>query len=229
VYDENTNWRELLAHPPYKGLKKDLDIQSALGELAEALRGTPMATALGNAALEVIERGIPSEMESVRAAGWELALNAFERILTVLENPTRTLSKAWVVLLYTAMFNMDRTDDRLLRAFDQDVRRSTDPAELFELGAHFIPEWLWTELVSLRPPPESRMYYWLLVMPELKQGQLLTAISKLSEQHVKSLVAQVRALPRQSKLQLIRVLQKHPVFAPYVADFPEQVRIKPEE
>lgn len=105
VYDQATNWRDLLAQPSYNGLEKDLDIQSAFGALAQALRGTPLATALGDAALDVIEHGSLREMEAVRAAGWELAPNAFDRLIALVERTPRNLPGAWIAQLYAALLS----------------------------------------------------------------------------------------------------------------------------
>lgn len=134
VYDATTDWRDLIAHPSYKGLEKDLDIQSTLGALAEALRGTPMAIAFGDAALEVIERGDLRNMDTVRAAGWERAPRAFERILAVIERTPRVLPESWIVQLYAALLSLREGDARVLRALEMDAGQSASP-ELLELAS----------------------------------------------------------------------------------------------
>jgi hypothetical protein len=83
IYDRSTDWRSFVAHTPYQGLEKRLDIQSALGALAEALQGTPMEIGLADAALEIIEHGAEDKMKRVESAGWAKAPNSFERMLAL--------------------------------------------------------------------------------------------------------------------------------------------------
>lgn len=212
VYDETTDWRDLVAHPSYKGLEKDLDIQSALGALAEALRGTPMAIALGDAALEVIEHGDPRMMDTVRAAGWEHAPRAFDRILAVIERTPRTLPDAWIVQLYAALLSLDSDDPRVLHALEVDIRRSAAAPELLELAAKRAPDWFVRNIVALQPPPTSRLSYWLALLPEQYRAQFLTSVSELGEEYSRSLVKQVLAGPGQGRA-LVAYLQTHPAFA----------------
>lgn len=76
VFDERTDWRDVVRHPYlflYRPFERDLDAASALGALAEALRGTPLEVALGDAALEVIEQGDEIAMEAVFSTAWEKA------------------------------------------------------------------------------------------------------------------------------------------------------------
>lgn len=104
VYDEKTDWRaflkDALSGSVYEGLDIDRhfgqSLPDALGELAEALRGTPMEIGLADAALEIIEGGNEEEMEIVRSAGWAKAPNAFERILSLVLSPRRRLSNVWL-------------------------------------------------------------------------------------------------------------------------------------
>jgi hypothetical protein len=193
-------------------LEKDLDIQSALGALAEALRGTPMATALGDAALEVIERGNPREMDAVRAAGWELAPNALDRIVAVIERTPRTLPDAWIVQLYAAALSLDRADARVLQRLEADARRTGSSPELLELAAKYAPEWFVENIVTLQPPVNSRLSYWMSLLPENYRLPFLSAVMQLGEEYARSLVKQVLAGADKGRA-LLPFLHAHPAFA----------------
>lgn len=232
TYDETTDWRSLIEHPSY-GLERDLDLQSAFGALAEALRGTPMATGLADAALEVIERGTDEAvMDGVAAAGWEDAPGAFDRILGVLARRPRKLPEKWVERLYGALFRLDPAEPRLLASFAADVVRGGGH-RMLEHAARYNAEWLATQLSALCPPLDCDMARWLFVagvptagaararptlQPEAARARLLDAIAQLGEPYVNALVQQVRELARkhtnsQAHLVTEKALKRHPVFA----------------
>jgi hypothetical protein len=175
-----------------------------------------MAIGLADAALEVIERGDELEMKTIRAAGWELAPNAFDRILKIVERSPRTLSKPWLVELYGALLEMQPTDARVLAAFSVDAHSTGAPPALLELAAQYNPKWLAEQLSSLTPPVDSDMHLWLWSAPESSRPELLTAIARLGAAYIESLISEVRAMPPISRVPLTHALEAQPEFAHYL-------------
>lgn len=232
TFDEHTDWRALVARPYFgRGWEaRWADAASALGQLAEALRGTAMEIALADAALEKIETGTEEEMRVVESAGWEKAPKAFERILALLERRPRTLPDFWIGRLYGALFRERPKDVRMLALFGRDVREP-NRSSLLEYAARYNVDWLTETLPSVRPAPSDTMWIWLAVagmgdggVPPSKVSLLsanrvrvLGAIAKLGPTHVQSLIEQVLSLPPNSVREpLLDTLAAHPEFAGHV-------------
>lgn len=236
VYDEHTNWREFLRHVPARGLNVDrhvgLSVPDAIGELSEALRGTPMQVALADAALEVVENGPIDAMDLVESAGWEKAPNGFERMLAIVARSARRVSDLWVYRLYRAMFELAPNDHRLLATFTRDIQASkgADLRDYLVLVATYNVDWLVGLLPLLRPPAD--LLSWKLIsrpgmkgkglsadeLPTLDENRakVLTAIATLGISHIKALVEKVGSLPVDSvREQLVLALRRHPHFAAF--------------
>ena len=206
TYDEHTDWRGLVARGYFgHGWEaKWADAATAFGELAEALVGTPMAIALADAALEVIEHGDNEAMHGIESAGWGKAPNAYERILTVLRRSPRTLPNDWVARLYSELFRQHADDPKMLAEFTRDAA-APGGHELLVYAARYNPEWLAEHLATLRPPTDADICRWLYVagVPEAGAGasrapsheessraRLVEAIVRLGGAYVSSLLSQ---------------------------------------
>jgi hypothetical protein len=88
-YGTATDWSTLLRRaagdrsgPSW--LRGDLDVASALADLAERFRGTPVERSIAEAALEIIEHGTSEQRAAVWQLPWELAPEAPERLLRLI-------------------------------------------------------------------------------------------------------------------------------------------------
>jgi hypothetical protein len=234
TFTDDTDWRGLVRHP-YGFLRgpfeRDLDAASALGALAEALRGTSMESQLADAALEVIEQGSEPTMDSMVAAGWENAPNALERMLALVAATPRTVSDVWLSRIYGALLRRAPTDPRVLDHLERDAR-DQNGRRFLEAAARYNPGWLAETLASLRPSPTADFASWLFVTGAPEAGtnattnvdresarrRLLDAIANLGEPYQAALIAQLNEIahrsPGSSKHRALqRALQEHPVFS----------------
>lgn len=235
VYDEKTDWRaflrDVLAGRAYEGLNIDPhvgeSVPSALGELSEALHGTPMEIGLADAALDVIERGSEDDRLIVESAGWEKAPDGLERMLALVERTPRQLSPLWTYKLYRAMFGLRPTHSRLLASFTKDVFASLgeELADYLALAASYNLDWLVEHLPALRPPLTSDMRRWIThagkagkaerdfdpVILDNNRARLLNAIAQLGEPYADALVVQLKRPPVLD--YVMRAVQQLPQFA----------------
>jgi hypothetical protein len=206
VFNERTNWKDLVRHP-YGFLtgpgERDLDAASALGALAEALKGTQLEAGLADAALEVIEQGDARTMESVVAAGWERAPNAIDRILSLVERIPNALSDAWLSRCFGALLRLAPSDTRVLAALENKAQ-GANGYRLLEDAARYNPQWLADRLAVLRPSTAADFATWIFVagVPEAGSSAatnvdretarryLLDAVAKLGEPYRAALLAQ---------------------------------------
>jgi hypothetical protein len=74
-------------------LRQDLDLASALADLADQFRGTAAVRAIGEAALEIIEQGNRDERSAVWQLPWEHAINGVERLLRLIDHDRARLDE----------------------------------------------------------------------------------------------------------------------------------------
>jgi hypothetical protein len=118
TYGDETGWaavlREALNYrfgPSW--LRQDLDLASALADLAEQFRGTAAERAIAEASLEIIEQGDSDERAAVCQLPWERAPNAIERLLRLIDHDRARLDE---------VRGVPNVVWRLLQAFPGDPR-----------------------------------------------------------------------------------------------------------
>lgn len=95
TYDDATDFLAELRHAVSTAtgpswLRSDLPLPWALSDWAGALKGTPLESKLGDAALTVMETGTPQQAEAVTGLPFELAPQAVDRVVRILDHdPSR--------------------------------------------------------------------------------------------------------------------------------------------
>ena len=98
TYGDDTNWLAVIREAARYSLgpswlRSDIDVASALAELAEQLKGTPAERALGEAALSLIESGTAPERAVVWQLPWERGANAIQRLLRLVQTDRDRLAE----------------------------------------------------------------------------------------------------------------------------------------
>ena len=117
-YGDETDWRALIRDvaklqfgPSW--LRADLDIPSALADLADKLRGTRAEAELAEASLAAIESGTPQERLAVWQLPWERGRDAVTRLLNIVQTDLRRVDE---------VRGLPNVIWRLLQAYPDDVR-----------------------------------------------------------------------------------------------------------
>lgn len=144
VFDESTDWLTFVrtaANRPAEapGLRDDVETSVALSALASECEGTPLETAMADAALTLIEKGTPSEMDVVRRLPYEKAPDAFARLLRALENaPERFGRDGWRASAFWKLFQLRPRDNRLHAALRRQLQASPSDSQLKELADQYL-------------------------------------------------------------------------------------------
>jgi hypothetical protein len=144
VFDEKTDWLEFLrtaANRPAEatGLRDDVETSVALSALASEMAGTPLETAMADAALTLIEKGTPKEMDTVRRLPYEKAPNGFDRLLRALENTSARFGReGWRASAFWKLFQLRPTDGRLHAALKRQLQATPSDSQLQELADQYL-------------------------------------------------------------------------------------------
>jgi hypothetical protein len=144
VFDERTDWLEFLrkaANRPAEapGLRCEVETSVGLSALASEIAGTPLETAMADAALKLIEKGTPKEMDVVRRLPYEKAPNGFDRLLTALQKaPVRFAREGWLASAYWKLFQLRPRDVGLHAALRRQLQVSPSDLQLQELADQYL-------------------------------------------------------------------------------------------
>jgi hypothetical protein len=228
VFDEKTDWIRYLRSAVKRdglvpGLRDDLDLHPGLGELYEALAGTPMQAAMASAALTLLEQGTPEERKMMHAIPYEEAPGGKERLLRLLVQGRDRLTQHDVGAILYNLLEKNLGDAEVAAALQRELERPDfDSSDLY-LAARHLPDWLIKNLPSLRPPPPVDgldLMGWLVRVPKDKQQALLDSIAALGKPYVNALI-DAHLDPRDTELsrqEKSPIFEAHPVFRQALAE-----------
>jgi hypothetical protein len=228
VFDENTNWvrylREAIQYEgAVPGLRDDLELRGGLGELYEALAGTPLQAAMASAALLLFEAGTRQERDIMRALPYEEALGAKERLRRLLEHDRDRLTQSDVGGILYHLLEKNLGDPEVTAMLQRELERPDSKLTDLGLAARHLSDWFLQNLPSLRLPPETDGYEllsWLIRIPESKQLALLDRIAALGRPYVDDMVAKQLEIswPADMRKQREELFQAQPVFRQALAE-----------
>ena len=197
VFDESTDWFEFLrraarGQPSAYGLARDLDTRAALGDLYEALQGTPMQSAMASTALTLFETGIREERDLMRAIPMEEAPGAKARLLRLLEQDHDRLTTRDVTSVLHDLLEKNLGDPEVAAALQRELERPDSKVDDLGLAARHLPDWFIKNLPLLRPPPPiegGEFVCWLIRVPEDKRVAFLDSLAALGKPYVDALIA----------------------------------------
>lgn len=228
IFDERTDWIGYLRNAAsdeccVHGLREDLDLRSGLGELYEALQGTPMQRAMAAAALTLLEVGTAKEQDLMYAIPFEESPGAKRRLLNLLEQSRHRLDSSDVDTILHRLLEENLGDPEVLAMLQRELERSDSKLTDFGLAARHLPDWFIKNLPLLRPPPpvkECNLIAWLIRVPEDKREAYLDSVAALGKPYVDALIAE-HLDPRDMEWVRQRdrpVLVAHPVFRQALAE-----------
>jgi hypothetical protein len=228
VFDEDTDWvrylREAIRYDgAVPGLRDDLSLRGGLGELYEALQGTPMQAAMASATLLLFETGTRRERDIMCALPYEEAPGAKERLRRLLEQDRDRLTQSDVNGLLHGLLEKNLDDPEVKAMLQRELERPDSKLTDLGLAARHLPDWFLDHLLSLRLPPDTdgmELLAWLVRIPESKQLALLDRIASLGHSYVDDMVA--RQLEpwwtQDERKQREALFRAHPVFRQALAE-----------
>jgi hypothetical protein len=228
LFGEDMDWlrylRSAVKHDGnVRGLRDDLDLDAGLGELYEALAGTPMQAAMASAALTLVEQGTPEERKMMHGIPYEEAPEGKERLLKLLVHGRDRLNQYDVGMILYNLLEKNLGDPEVAAALRRELERPDFAPEDLYLAARHLPDWLIQNLPLLRPPPPvdgSGFMCWMVRVPEDKQQALLDSIAALGRPYVDAMIAD-HLNPRateETRREEEAFLCAHPVFRQALAE-----------
>jgi hypothetical protein len=227
IFHEKMDWFAFLLDVAHgrssHGLRPDLDIEAGLGELYEALQGTPMQSAMASAALRLFETGTHQERDMMRAIPFEEAPGAKERLLRLLEQDHDRLTTRDVTSVLYDLLEKNPGDPEVKAMLQRELERPDSKLTDFGLAARHLPDWFLRNFLSLRVPPDidgMELFAWLARVPESQQPALLERIAALGRRYVDAMVAKLLDpwWPADTRKRLETLLEAQPVFRQALAE-----------
>jgi hypothetical protein len=228
VFDEQTDWirylrRAIERDGDVEGIQDYLDLHFGLGELYEALQGTPMQTAMAAAALTLVESGTEEERERMRGLPYQRAPGARERLLRLVSQKYDELGSDFVWGILYRLLEEHPGDRETIAMLQQELERPNCDPDYLDLAARHLPDWFIKNLPLLRPPPpveDCEFIAWLIRVPKDKRQAYLDSVAALGKPYVDALIAE-HLDPRDTEWVRQRdrpVLEAHPVFRQALAE-----------
>jgi hypothetical protein len=228
TFDERTDWIGYLRNAAVdeysvRGLRDDLSLRSGLGELYEALQGTPMQAAMASAAVFLLEMGTPEERHLMFAIPFEEAPGAKKRLLKLLEQSRVRLTASDITGILHRLLEENLGDPEVTSMLQRELERPDSKVKDLGLAARHLPDWFIPNLPLLRPPPPvdgGELTCWLARIPEGKRQPFLDSVVALGKLYVDALIADQLApsTPEAVRQRDRPVLEAHPVFRQALAE-----------
>lgn len=205
---------------PRFGLDERYDYMAAdrmVPMLFEAIKHSPMARAMADATLQLIEHGSPAETHAARIGPLAHAPDAYRRIEAILTSNRRLVLDQPTItnLLEALLFLKPEDEPTISRALAEDATRDDD--YLLSLIAQHSPNWLATHL----PPLSAKIEPYAWVAPFVRgRDAILRAIAAAGPDYIAKTIAPILEpgpTPK-GRLHMADEFKGHPEFERAIAN-----------
>src|SRR5579871_2249785 len=211
------DWREYLRavvaddrQLPMHGLNPNYDNVSnerLLGDLVDALEGTPEAAQIGDAALSLMEQGTDEELRLMYKSGaYDEAPHLVERVAELAERQRPKLERVgFYEAIVSAALRKAPDNERLRELVKREATKRN--AAFYEMAARAWPEWFGAQIPTLVFAPDGNDELdWLTFAPREGRPFILNGIAAAGPTYVRALVESVKQLRAEDLREEMRSL-----------------------